>query len=1071
MKTKRLFAAILSAALLLSFFAIGPGIIASAAGRYTITYNANGGNGAPEAHESVDKTTTLLPGFPLTTSTMVVSNVAPTRAGYNFKGWADTSSATEVQYQPGSSYSISSNKTIYAVWASIPGVFYDANGGTGAPGPHSKPLNTTLSKVVPTREGGYTFMGWATTPTAATAQYQPGGTYTFNILINHVYLYAVWKLTYAVTYDANGGIGAPPAQAKFHNEPLTLSMGTQATPPHRLGYVFKGWATDAGATEAEYQTGEPYWDNAPMTLYAVWESAYFVTYDANGGGGAPAAQTKHQDVPLTLSLSTPYRVGYNFVGWATSPSGAPQYQPGQVIPAPDNASQTLYAVWVPNANPGPDLRQGVRIPAGIYPQNKVTDPALIARLNAAPPSDLEWYAAKLGDIELDGVRYATENGEWFRFEPIVWRVLESDQNTVTLLADRIMNAHAAATFTVNIAGQLVEEDGLFELFDWMEEETTLRIFSPGYNYQDYIVPMAIDIPLTFLGITFNLGNFVKMWVWGTTLSTIDLNNGRWGFGTPQSRVAAPTDYAVAKNIYANGNGARWWALHCTLLSTNVVTGTFGLGKCVDYNGNVVDPVDGYLDSRMGLRPLIKLTRAFFNPPPITFHANGGADEPVQQPVIYGEPLVLTNDEPTRANYTFIGWSEDPQAQVADYLPGHTWFEYPDRLRGYEYTSERPLDLYAVWELMSYPVIYKANGGTGAPPAQKKIYGVPLNPSPIVPTREGYNFKGWGAYHAATKPISWPYTDNKALTLYAIWQPVAYELKFYPRTTTDPNFYIEDETYHDRKFYLNDLRGGFPGTFKRENEDLLLLGWSEDPAATQADYPPDGVLDKINRSAEFYAVWVFNGDPEDSSSEISNVYISPASAFPPGTVMYVDSPGPTQMKLPDSTVRIFRYDIKFTIGEPGDPGYQEDVQPNGYVTVRLAVPKSCPYDPYQLIVLHGGETFVPDVLFEDDGTVYLLFQTNHFSAYDIVWVPKTSGGGNNQGNDRIPGGDQSPEDDNQTADSNNQTPDVDDQTPGIDNQTPGGNDQTPVAALKWWQKLPCWIQLILRYVLFGWIWMN
>ena len=822
-----------------------------------------------------------------------------------------------------------------------------------------------------------------------------------------------------------------------------------------------------------------------MTLYAVWESAYAVTYDANGGGGAPAAQTKHQDVPLTLSLGAPYRVGYSFIGWATAPSGTPQYQPGQIIPAPANASLALYAVWVPNANPGPDLRQGVRIPAGLYPQNKVTDPALIARLNAAPPSGLEWYAAELGDIELDGVRYATENGDWFRFEPIVWQVLESDQGTVTLLSDRVVNAHASATFTVNTGGYLVEDNGLNDLFDWLEEETTLRIFSPGYNYQDYLQLMPIDIPLTFLGITFNLGIFAKMWVWGTTPSTLDFNNGRWGLGANQSRVSQPTDYAVAKEVYTNGNSARWWALHCTVLSTDILklTAAVGLGKCVDYNGNVGDLVNGYRDPRMGVRPMIKLTRAFFNPPPVTFHANGGADEPAQQPVIYGEPLVLTNDAPTRAKYRFIGWSEDPQAQAADYLPGHTWFEHPDRLRGYEYTSERPLDLYAVWELMTYPVIYKANGGTGAPAAQAKTIDVPLTLSSTVPTREGYIFRGWGTYHAAPTAKYQPgdtYTGNAALTLYAVWRPVAYELKFYTRTTADPDFYIPDEAYHDRKFFLNSLRIGYPETFKRENEDLVLLGWTEDPAATQADYPPDGVLDKINRDAVFYAVWDFNGDLENSSGNTSNVYISPALAFSLGTVMHVYDVGPTEIKLPNSTVRIFRYDIHFIVGESGDPGYTgEHVQPNGDVTVRLAVPKSYTGSPYELIVMHGGERFDPEVLEEDDGTVYLVFRTNAFSAYDIVWVPKAPGGGgsNNQGDDKIPGGGQIPVDDGQTPGSGDQAPGGDsqipegDQTADSDNQTPSDGSQTSVAALKWWQRLPGWLQLFLRYALFGWIWMN
>ena len=74
-------------------------------------------------------------------------------------------------------------------------------------------------------------------------------------------------------------------------------------------------------------------------------TTYTVTYNANGGSGAPAAQTKTHDVALTLSATVPVREGYTFKGWATSASGAVQYQPGAKYTA--NTAATLYAVWTP----------------------------------------------------------------------------------------------------------------------------------------------------------------------------------------------------------------------------------------------------------------------------------------------------------------------------------------------------------------------------------------------------------------------------------------------------------------------------------------------------------------------------------------------------------------------------------------------------------------------------------------------------------------------------------------------------------------------------------------------------
>ncbi|MBE6689104.1 MAG: hypothetical protein E7588_07490 [Ruminococcaceae bacterium] len=72
---------------------------------------------------------------------------------------------------------------------------------------------------------------------------------------------------YTVTYDANGGMGAPVEQTKFENTPLVLAN----TIPEMYDYIFKGWATSYDAVEAEYAPGDEYDENASVTLYAVWE--------------------------------------------------------------------------------------------------------------------------------------------------------------------------------------------------------------------------------------------------------------------------------------------------------------------------------------------------------------------------------------------------------------------------------------------------------------------------------------------------------------------------------------------------------------------------------------------------------------------------------------------------------------------------------------------------------------------------------------------------------------------------------------------------------------------------------
>lgn len=146
--------------------------------------------------------------------------------------------------------------------------------------------------------------------------------------------------SYTVKYNANGGTGAPSSQTKWKDQTLKLST----TKPTRTGYSFQGWATSASGSVA-YASGANYTANAAVTLYAVWKAnTYTVSYNANGGTGAPGNQTKTYGTTLTLSTTKPTRTNYNFLGWGTSASATTvAYAAGGSYTA--NAAITLYAIW------------------------------------------------------------------------------------------------------------------------------------------------------------------------------------------------------------------------------------------------------------------------------------------------------------------------------------------------------------------------------------------------------------------------------------------------------------------------------------------------------------------------------------------------------------------------------------------------------------------------------------------------------------------------------------------------------------------------------------------------------
>lgn len=78
---------------------------------------------------------------------------------------------------------------------------------------------------------------------------------------------------YAVTYNANGGSGAPATQYKVYGKNLTLSV----VKPTRSGFSFVKWFTKADGTGTGYNPGATYSTNAALNLYAKWSAVPSVT--------------------------------------------------------------------------------------------------------------------------------------------------------------------------------------------------------------------------------------------------------------------------------------------------------------------------------------------------------------------------------------------------------------------------------------------------------------------------------------------------------------------------------------------------------------------------------------------------------------------------------------------------------------------------------------------------------------------------------------------------------------------------------------------------------------------------
>ena len=85
--------------------------------------------------------------------------------------------------------------------------------------------------------------------------------HTFNIQVN---------MDHTLSYDANGGTGAPASQTKTVAA-SSYDFTVSSTEPTRENHTFLGWAESADAQTAQYHANDKVTVEGSKTLYAVWE--------------------------------------------------------------------------------------------------------------------------------------------------------------------------------------------------------------------------------------------------------------------------------------------------------------------------------------------------------------------------------------------------------------------------------------------------------------------------------------------------------------------------------------------------------------------------------------------------------------------------------------------------------------------------------------------------------------------------------------------------------------------------------------------------------------------------------
>ncbi|MCQ2120316.1 MAG: InlB B-repeat-containing protein [Fibrobacter sp.] len=239
-----------------------------------------------------------------TIETETITLVAPTRTGYDFKGWYGNRlfDGDVIKTIPKGS---TGKVNLYAKWTPTTYVIkFHSNGGPDVPD-LAAGYETEISIPTPEWEG-YTFDGWFTDDVDFQNKFE-----STTMPLHGAHLYAKWTaIVYDIAYFLNGGKDdlSNPASYTIETETITLVA------PKRTGYDFKGWYGNR-LFDGDVIKTIPKGSTGKVNLYAKWTpTTYVIKFHSNGGPDVPDLAAGYE---TEISIPTPEWEGYTFDGWFT----------------------------------------------------------------------------------------------------------------------------------------------------------------------------------------------------------------------------------------------------------------------------------------------------------------------------------------------------------------------------------------------------------------------------------------------------------------------------------------------------------------------------------------------------------------------------------------------------------------------------------------------------------------------------------------------------------------------------------------------------------------------------------
>jgi len=245
-------------------------------------------------------------------------------------------------------------------------------------------------------------------------------------------------------------------------------------------------------------------------------------------------------------------------------------------------SNSIFKASAINASSQSTYATGDIITFGSYPQTKVTDNSLISTLNILTLS-------ADNTVTYSGSKYL-KYYDWFKFEPLQWRVLSNTNGELFVIADKILDSRAYNQVQTNVTWETCT------MRTWLNN----NFYNTAFNSTEQAkieTSTVVNANNPWYSTAGGNNTSDKLFL----LSSSEAMNPAYGFsastGSDTARVAQGTDYAKSQGLNVNEGNAYWWLRTPGYNSNNA---------CYVNYGGYVGSNYVVINTHIGVRPAFKI---------------------------------------------------------------------------------------------------------------------------------------------------------------------------------------------------------------------------------------------------------------------------------------------------------------------------------------------------------------------------------------------------------------------------------------------------------------------------------